>query len=153
MPDLIDLEKLDDDVVRRLRSAIRRYEYARGVRQPQTAAATAAAATAAKRRKAAGIKLTKRKPQLSKRALEQRARKAAATMRARYPERYVERPCRWCPSVARVRGQCLKHDQAWRRSGLSIEDWNAKMARETAPSAREAKANTGASRVVKNSRS
>lgn len=132
MPDLVDLEKLDDATVSRLRSAIRRYEHAQKTkreRRAQTAAATAVSASARKARTAAGIKVRRGKYKITKSGAQQRARKAVKTMRERYPERFGPKRCCWpdCASIAVAHGQCRKHDQAWRRSGLKLQKWFAQM--------------------------
>lgn len=130
----IDLDKLDAETVRRLRSAIRRWEEAQKTpaeRRDHSAAARAASAAARKARTARGQRAHPKRPKakISRGKAQQRARKAAETMRERYPERFQVKRCRWagCGRVVLAHGQCATHDKAWRRSTLPLADWIARM--------------------------
>ncbi len=128
MPNLVDLDNLDDEAVSRIRSAAARHDAAKrskAKRKAQTAAATKASAASRARDREAGIR--RKSPNMTKAQRRQRGLNATATRKARDPERFTPKPCciPGCAKRALVHGQCKAHDTAWRRSTLPLADWFA----------------------------
>lgn len=128
---LVDLDNLDDEAVERIEAvlAVRREAARKARRREIILAASKIAAENRRARKAAGIKLVRKPPNMTKGQFQQRARKAAETRAKRHPPGSKppkpKKPCEVCDNPAICRGLCMKHQQQWRRSSMEIEAWKA----------------------------